>query len=178
MAAGFIAMPAGPGFRPSRSAGRHTITGAGCACVASVGSGCREMNGPRPGSRGAPTRITSAGHRCRPRRVSIAAAASRTGRIAITISDPTNIRSFHPMNSGRKKSGAPSFPPSGTSPSCSKPPTSPGSLTRTLSSSTKDRATTNYARAARSRSSAIGSAGRTQKLPRLCAGTSSKFPRP
>ena len=116
-ATGFTPTPAGLGSRMSLSAGRLTITGAGCGCAESVGFGCREMNGRRPGFRGEPAGTMSAGRRCRRKRASIAAVASIIGRTIITISVPTNMRLCRTTNSVRHMSGAPWFPRSATSPS-------------------------------------------------------------
>ena len=130
MAAGSIPMLAGPGCRKSHSVGPPITTADGRGCTVSAGSGCPAMNGRRPGSRGERARITSAGRRCRPKRASIVAAASGTGRIIITTSDPTNTPSCRQMNSLRSASDASWFQPSAMSRSCLRRRMSPTSPTR------------------------------------------------
>ena len=130
-AAGFTPTLVGHGFRKNPSDGRRIITDGGHVCATSAGSGCRAMNGRRPGSHGARAMSTSAGRRSRPKRASIAAPAFTIGRTIIMTSGRINIPSSKQDSSARRELGAQLFQSSATSPSSIKRPTLPTSLTTT-----------------------------------------------
>jgi hypothetical protein len=114
-AAGCIATRVGPGSPMSRSGGPLITMGAGSGSAGSVGFGCREMNGRRPGFPGERARIMSAGPHCHRKPASIAAVASMRGPIAITTSVPISMPLFRTTNLATNMSGARWFPPNATS---------------------------------------------------------------
>src|SRR6266404_9454141 len=102
-AAGSTPTPVGHGFRKNRSVGPPITTDAGRVCAELAGFGSPEINGRRPGFRGARAPITSVGRRCRPKRVSINAPAFAIGLTVITTLVRTNIVLSQVANLARRE---------------------------------------------------------------------------